>query len=149
MRIPTYAIVLALLVGVAVIMGATGFLLGRDSAGSETASTSQASTAGDAAVKRTAYRRGVEAGREQAKPRRSFADGVEAGRKHGFAKGYTQGSQAALGGGRFDLAAGSFYVVRFARGDHDALELDRSAQLVPGRAYQLCNATEICYQPAP
>lgn len=141
LRSPKYAFVIALILLLGCAVAAVGFLLGRDSVVQADAH------AGDAAAKHAAYHEGVKAGRRAATPERTYADGLEAGRQRGLATGYAQGADAALGDGRFDLAAGGYYIVRFATGERGAdLQLERSAAVVPGRAYEVCSGDEICYR---
>jgi len=139
-RIPKYVLVIVLLVCVAGAVGALGFLLGRDSVGEADAHQR------DEAALKGAYRDGVVAGRRAAEPDRTYAEGVADGRRAGLRRGYARGADAALRGDRFQLGPGPYYIVRFTTGDRGTLELERSAVLVPGRAYQVCNTDEICFQ---
>ena len=140
-KVPKYVLVIVMLILVGSALGAVGFLLGRDSVSQAEVRDRPAQDA------QAAYRRGFAAGREAGAPRRTYADGFAAGRRAGSRGAYGDGAAAALGGDRFDLVAGNYYIVRFASGDHGApLELERSAVVVPGRAYEICNTDEICFQ---
>lgn len=141
LKVPKYVLVIAMLILVGSALGAVGFLLGRDSVSqADVRNPSRADVA-------ASYRKGFVAGREAGAPKRTYAEGLADGRRSGERKGYRDGAAAALGGDRFDLAPGAYYIVRFADGDHGApLELERSAAVVPGRAYEICNTDEICFR---
>lgn len=138
LRIPKYALVITLLVAVAAAVGGVGFALGRDSAPGAHASSTEA-----AGAERAAYRDGVAAGRKAAQPRRTYAEGRAEGRR----RGSNEGADAALGGERFSLRGGAYYIVRFAPGERGVkLRLDRVVELAADRAYQLCGDYQLCYR---
>jgi hypothetical protein len=144
LRIPRAVLVIATVILVGGALATVGFLLGRDSARANGSGASSQTVAEAVARGRKAgYAKGFAAGKKAATPKRTFSDGVDVGRR----RGYGDGAAEALGGTRFQLRAGAYYIVKFAEGSHSArLQLDSAADLVPGHSYEICNTYDLCYR---
>jgi len=144
-RIPKALVVILTVIVVGGALGAVGFLLGRDSVADAEAGELSADATSEA-IKRgreAGYDQGFRAGKEAARSGPSFHDGVAEGRRDG----YENGASEALGLAEFDYNPGAYYIVQFAQGsDRPRLRIDTVAGLFPGRSYEICNTTELCYR---
>jgi hypothetical protein len=148
LRVRRSVLVIATLILVGGALGLFGFLLGRDSV--DTTSTEQTSAEPQARGVRQArqagYDEGLAAGRKAAEPTRTFHQGLVEGRRSGYDRGYAQGGYDALGLARFDFTAGSFYIVQFAAGSNQGLQISTVNDLVAGRSYEICNTNDLCFR---
>jgi hypothetical protein len=144
-RIPRALVVIVTVIVIGGALGMVGFLLGRDSVDDADARQLSAETrSGPHKQGREAgYEQGLRAGREAASSGPSYHDGVVKGRRDG----YDDGASEALGLAQFDFNPGAYYIVQFAQGsDRPRLRIDTVAGLFPGRSYEICNTTELCYR---
>lgn len=144
-RIPKALVVILTVIVIGGALGALGFLLGRDSVDDAEAGQITAEARSEA-VKQSrdaGYDEGFRAGKEAARSGPSFHDGVVEGRHDG----YDNGASEALALAQFDYNPGAYYIVQFAQGsDRPRLRIDTVAGLFPGRSYEICNTTELCYR---
>lgn len=144
-RIPKALVVILTVIIVGGALGAVGFLLGRDTVDDAEAGQLSAEARSEAIKhgRKAGYDEGFRAGREAASAGRSYHDGVVKGRRDG----YDNGASEALALSRFDYNPGAYYIVQFAQGsDRPSLRIDTVAGLFPGRSYEICNTTELCYR---
>ncbi len=144
-RIPKALVVILTVIVVGGALGAVGFLLGRDSVADAEAGELSAEATSEAIKKgrEAGYDQGFRAGKEAASSGPSFHDGVVEGRRDG----YDNGASEALALEEFDYNPGAYYIVQFAQGSgRPQLRIDTVAGLFPGRSYEICNTTELCYR---
>jgi hypothetical protein len=122
------------------VVGAVGFVLGRDSADpAQAQSVVRADQAKRvAAARKAGYERGFADGRRAAeRDQRQQPTGSDGGRSE-------PSGHDALAVDQFDLDPGAYYIVQVADGGSGDARASDYAPMEPGVSYELCDAYGVC-----